>query len=106
MTILSQQILREQCEDMLDNTVAYTTNEKLVEMLRRAIRSLLGLDPGECLDPMEAQMYSRMESHVLDIVRLVQANCDEKCDVRAVINTALLRGDLSRDAQCSEPRFY
>lgn len=106
MTILSQQILIEQCEDVLDSTVDYTPNEKLVEMLRRAIRKLLGLDPGECLDPMEAKTCSRMESHMLDIIRLVQANSDEEFDVRAVINTVLLSGDFSRDALRSEPRFY
>jgi hypothetical protein len=106
MTILSQQILIEQCEDVLDSTVDYTPNKKLVEMLRGAIRSLLGLDPGEGLDPMEAGTFSRLDSHMLDIIRLVQANCDEKFDVRAVINTVLLTGDFSRDAQRAEPIFY
>ena len=70
------------------------------------IDNTLGLEPGAGLDPIGAQRYSRMESQLLDIIRLVEANSDERFDVGAVINTALLAGDFSRDAQRSQPHFY
>ena len=78
---------------MLANTNVLT-RENLVAQLRKSVRAAVGFEPGECIDPIEGEKYSRMERHLLDTVQIVESYSDEKFDVQSVINNHLLNKEL------------
>jgi hypothetical protein len=82
----------ETCLDVRANT-SILTHENLVERLRESVREAVGLEPGGGLDPTEAEQYSRVESQLLNIIRIVEAHSDEKFDIGAVMNQAMLEDE-------------
>jgi hypothetical protein len=93
MVIFTKENFIERCRDVLDDTFILTP-KNLVEQLRKSVRKAAGLEPGGGLDPIEAEKYSRMESHLLDIIRIIEAHSNEKFDIRAVINEELINKEV------------
>lgn len=89
MAIFTEENFIELCRDVRNATYVLTP-ENLIDQLRKSIRNSAGLDPYGGLDPTESEEYSRMEAHLLDIVRIVEAQSNLKFDVLALINKEIV----------------